>query len=161
MKQLVSLVKKPQTENNKHCTLPQLSAKAMSRLISQMNYLENEFSKYRIDGNKTDSLATLYRINECSRDYETELQSLASKIPPMNEKCRLSVVLCCHREAENIEHTLKEWTLKQQGVDPQEYEIIVLVNRPNPTVAWDNTVEKVENFKKQNKSYNVHVVEKK
>lgn len=165
MKHSVRTPAKPKAAD-KHAKqpFPQLSAKGTARLMAQSSFLEREFAEYRKSSGDKNALATLYRVNRCQRDYLEELELSASQIPPMGENCRLSVVLCCNREEANIENTLKVWTVEQkdkegQSINPELFEIILLVNRPRDSEPWDDTIRMIKRFNESYPQYNIHALE--
>ena len=102
----------------------------------------------------------LYQLNGLKRSYLDELRVLNHGLPPMDENCKLSVVIAAANEAKNIRRALDGWTTQQHKLDPREVELIVFANKPNSQVQWDTTVEEVNAFKRDNPQYAVHVVRK-
>jgi hypothetical protein len=94
-----------------------------------------------------------------------ELAELAKQSTPMSEGCRMSINLPAYRE-KNIYQTLKEYSVKQKDekgekLNPELFEINVLINRRNDGIPFDDkTIQEVERFKKEHPEYHVNMVKK-
>lgn len=97
---------------------------------------------------------------------KTELMDLAAQIPQMLESCKLSINLPAYREARTIYLTLFEYTVKQKTplgefLSPNLFEINVLLNRPQPTIPFDEkTEQEILRFKKNYPQYRINLLKK-
>lgn len=65
------------------------------------------------------------------------------------------------RSYEDIEKTLAWLTTKQIGIKPEQYEVIILLNRPNKNESFsEDTRQKILKFKKEHPEFNIHIFEK-
>ncbi|MBX9808822.1 hypothetical protein K2X92_00325, partial [Candidatus Gracilibacteria bacterium] len=93
-----------------------------------------------------------------------ELKTLSSQIPKMNSKCILSINLPAYKEGRNIYKALYESTIRQLDkdgtpLDPDLFEINILVNRPNKNQAYDiDTINEIEKFKNKYPQYHIHYI---
>lgn len=77
----------------------------------------------------------------------------------MDNSVRMSVVLPCYKEGENIYKTLSDWTVKQKDLKPEELEIITFVNAPDKDQELDKkTISEIERFKKDHPEYKIQLV---
>jgi hypothetical protein len=77
----------------------------------------------------------------------------------MDNNTRMSVVLPCYHEGENIYKTLLDWTVKQKDLKPEELEIITFVNAPEKDQKLDEkTISEILRFKKDYPEYKVQLV---
>ena len=64
------------------------------------------------------------------------------------------------KEYEDIDKTLASITTNQ-NIDPKKFEVVILLNRPNEEVPFDQeTKEKILRFKKRHPEYNICIFEK-
>lgn len=90
---------------------------------------------------------------------------LASKIPAMHPECKMSINLPAHAESHNIYKALYEYTVRQKNPDgsrlnPNYFEINILLNRPNSTTKFDKaTREQIQKFQRDYPEYHVHLIE--
>ncbi|MFH1056818.1 MAG: glycosyltransferase [Candidatus Micrarchaeota archaeon] len=136
-----------------------LPKKTDERIETQKRYL-HELGNISFTDGRQSSIGLLYRLNGGKRGYLQELRQANESLPQMHPDCKLSVVIPAYREKENIQRALEDLTEKQKGANPKDFEVIVLVNRPNPTAEWDETAKKILQFKKTHSEYAIHVVEK-
>lgn len=103
-----------------------------------------------------------------TRTYGTKIdfiRTLASKIPPMHPECKMSINLPAYKEGLNIYRALYEYTVRQSSpegipINPDYFEINILLNSPNSRTPLDNkTREEIERFKKDYPEYHVHIIE--
>jgi len=90
------------------------------------------------------------------------LEYLAPKIPAMKKETRVVIFIPARLEGTNISRTLQEYTqqkdLKGGELNPDLYEIVILVNRREDEEA-DNTMEEIERFKGEHPRFNIHALE--
>ena len=101
-----------------------------------------------------------YLKNRPKEDREL-LESLNRQIGgDMENEAKMSVVIPCYKEGENIYRTLLAWTEKQKDVTPKDVEFIVFVNSPNAETPLDQeTLREIDRFRKDHPAYsNVKVV---
>ena len=100
-------------------------------------------------------------LKDQPEEYRKLLESLNRQIgDDMGNEVKMSVVIPCYREGENIYRTLLGWTEKQKGVTPADVEFIVFVNSPNAETPIDETtLKEIERFQREHPEYpNVKVV---
>ncbi|MFA7685548.1 MAG: SH3 domain-containing protein [Candidatus Gracilibacteria bacterium] len=97
---------------------------------------------------------------------EKNLQKeLASQIPAMHPECRMSINLPAYRESLTIYKALYEYTVRQANPDgsrlnPDYFEINVMLNSPNSNVRLDDaTREQIQKFQRDYPEYHVHLIE--
>ncbi len=136
------------------------------RLSAQESYLTTIRDKYSLDNQSNRSQIMLQRLNGRSKGYLDELEEVNRSLPPMSEKARMTVVIPAFNEEAKIEKTLRSW-INQQGFrgddfDPEQIEVIVLVNRPNSNTSFDRTRQVIEGLKREPSfaGFAIHVVEK-
>ncbi|MDD2916270.1 MAG: hypothetical protein PHH70_00290 [Candidatus Gracilibacteria bacterium] len=84
----------------------------------------------------------------------------------MHEKCILSVNLPAYKEGRNIYNALCACTIGQKDIvgnplDPDLFEINILLNRPNEQVPYDmQTENEVRRFQSDHPKYHVHLAKK-
>jgi len=136
------------------------------RLAMQNHYVERLKTRWGLDSQNPRVLKTLYRLNGGHRGLYEELEYLNASLPPMNEKCQFCIIVPAYNEDDKIETVVKDWIeqFSKDGrpVDPDLFEIIVFVNKPNSSSNFDSTAEKVEQLKtrQQYNKYNIHIVKK-
>jgi len=137
-----------------------------SRLSIQERYLQGLKDKWNLESKDPRVLRTLYRLNGATAGYYEELESLNSLLPPMSEKCQFSIVIPAYNEEDKIEKMIRGWTEQlspnNTPVDPELFEIIILINRPNSQREYDHTLQRIDALKKRppyNK-YHIFPVEK-
>ncbi len=136
------------------------------RLQAQDNYLNRLKERWTLESSNPRVLKTLYRLNGGERSFFAELKQINSQLPPMKEECRFSIVIPAYLEEQNIQDTLKDWveqfTENGEPLDPDLFEIIVLINRPNKDVEFDETYEKIQELKEHPdyQRYNIHTIKK-
>ncbi len=138
-----------------------------TRIADQEHYLDSLGNRWATTSTNPRVLQTLYRINGASKDYMTELKELNASLPPMHPDCRMSVVIPVFNEGKKIEQTLRGWLDQYRQntdskVDANSFEIILFINRPNPSVAYDASRDVAEKLKTNPEyaPYHIHVVEK-
>lgn len=93
------------------------------------------------------------------------IDTIAKSLGPMARQCRLSVCIPAYRESGVLERTLTEYTLRQvmpdgQPVDPESFEVNLLLNRPNASDPRDEgMVRIIEDFRARHPQYHVNVAE--
>jgi len=125
--------------------------------IENLDEINGEFAE--------DDWEQLYNINnipEDKRTYKGLIEYLASKIPAMKKETRAVIFIPARLEGTNISRTLQEYTqqkdLKGGELNPDLYEIVILVNRREDKEA-DNTIEEIERFKGEHPRFNIHALE--
>ncbi len=94
------------------------------------------------------------------------LSTLALSIPPMHSHCILSINLPASQEGDNIYPTLLAYSVKQKTeewhtLNPDLFEINILLNRPNDSVPFDaHTERQIQKFQQDYPQYHIHVVKK-
>ena len=91
------------------------------------------------------------------RWYKQLLEDYA-RDKPMKESIELSFGIPVYKYQE-IDKTLTSLTTNQIGVDPSKYEIVILLNKPRKEALFDETREKIYEFKYQHPKYNIQVFE--
>jgi len=62
---------------------------------------------------------------------------------------------------EDIDKTLASLTTKQIWIRPEQYEVVILLNRPNKNESFsEDTRQKILKFKKEHPEFNIHIFEK-
>nr|MBP7898998.1 peptidoglycan-binding protein [Candidatus Gracilibacteria bacterium] len=134
------------------------------RVENQRRYLEFLKSEYKITSPDKDVLAMLHRSNGGTRDYYSDIEELNSQLPPMDNRCKLTIVLPARNEEKRIRKTLTDWIAQVdpdgKPLDPKSFEIIILVNRPNPHADFDHTEDEVRAFRQEHPEYNIFCVQK-
>jgi len=125
--------------------------------IASLNNIEGELNE-----NDMERLFEINDIPEDKRSYKGLIEYLASQIPPMKKENRVSVFIPARLEGKNIYNCLREYTrqknLQGANLDPNLYEIVILVNRKEGEDP-DNTLEEIKRFKSHNPNFNIHVIE--
>lgn len=137
------------------------------RIQAQQIYLETLRNKY-VTANQDPKVQTaLADLNGGTKGYAKELEEVNASLPPMNKNIKLSVVIPAYNESRKILKTLNNWTNQLNVVDgkpinPQEVEIIILVNRPNTSRSFDDTADQIEKFKQEHPDFagSIHVLRK-
>ncbi len=79
---------------------------------------------------------------------------------PMDKETKISIVLPCYKEGDNVYKTLVDWTDKQQDLKPEELEIIAFVNAPKGDQPLDEkTIAEIKRFQKDHPKYKVKLVQ--
>jgi hypothetical protein len=163
---LNEMLTEPKTEKTLMSSV-ELDALNKQRVDVQNSLIENLKTKYQSDSKDKSVLRTLYRLNGGERGYYEELELLNKDLPPMNEKCEMVSIIPAFNEEGKIGATLEGWLNQYdqktgERIDPDKFEIIVLVNRPNKSKAFDGTRAVIEKIKADPKytGYHIHVVEK-
>ncbi|MBN1170495.1 hypothetical protein JXA56_05715 [Candidatus Micrarchaeota archaeon] len=125
-------------------------------------YIEKIKSRYTTKSTDGSVISTLHRLNSSQRSFFEEINAINSRLPPMKLNCRISLLMPASGEENHIENTLEGWT-KQCDIfgNPLEkdlFEILLLVNRPNKAIKWDETAGKARRYAARN-GLNVHVIE--
>lgn len=95
-------------------------------------------------------------------EYHSLVESLVQALPSMSEECRMSIALPAYAER-NIYETLRHYVALQKDgdgkpLDPQIFDLTILLNRPNTSVPFDqNTLKEIKRFNKDYPNYHVHV----
>ncbi|MSU74807.1 hypothetical protein EXS57_03460 [Candidatus Kaiserbacteria bacterium] len=96
------------------------------------------------------------------KDYIDELNKLAAQISPMNEKCRVSVIIPANFEEKYLDNLLTQYTKQnnEEGgeLDKDSFEINIIINRKVGKPS-DASVEVIEEWKKNNPGYHVNVID--
>jgi hypothetical protein len=113
----------------------------------------------KIDANPTtkrylQSLRPAYRstLARLSRDLERQPHAAHPKVVVM-------IPAAAHQEGKNIYRTLSQYA-SQEGVDTQEFEVVVFANNPKGT-RRDITIKEVQRFQLEHPDLNVRIIEKK
>ncbi len=115
---------------------------------------------------KKDSQASFDENEEVSwywnlhrREYHQFIDDLDAQIgEAMDPRCRVAVCIPAFMEKDNIYRTLLEYT-KQEGVSPEEFEIIVLENHPDdPKYSRDHTAAEIARFRQDYPNLKVYHV---
>lgn len=100
----------------------------------------------------------------CSPRYMDQVHAMAASLPELGELCRASVCIpvAAHEEERYIERTLNSF-LGQTGVDPNQYEIVLLANHPDLDQAGneirpDASIEIITNFIRQHPELNIRLL---
>jgi len=89
--------------------------------------------------------------------YKEEIQAEYKKQKPMKKETKIVVSFPVNKY-EDIEQTLLSYTTQQAGLNKNEYEMVILINRPNKETPFDKeTKEKIERFVQQHPEYNITV----
>lgn len=153
---------------NKVDTSPEKLAKLhKDRVVAQEKLLDTLKTKYTNSSTNPNVLSTLYRLNKNTKNYYEELESINSQLPSMSEKCKMVAIIPAYNEDGKIQNTIEGWLTQysqnsKKLLDPDLFELIVLVNRPNETVPFDRTQQILESIKGDPKyqKYHIHVVSK-
>lgn len=99
-------------------------------------------------------------LDNLSPEWKDHASKVAEQMPPMDEKCRVSVNIPAYREEAIIYNMLEEYT-KQVDADgkklnPSVYEINVLVNMEEGDTP-DRTVEEVKRFSADHPEFKINV----
>jgi len=133
------------------------------RIREQEDYLERLRTRFTAKSKDKAVLASLFRTNGLERSFFEELDALNVGIAPMKQSCKLTLLMPAAREGRYIKNTLLGWLnqydVRGKPIDPDLYEIIVLVNRPSESVAWDKTAKKVRQFAKKHRHLNIHLLQ--
>jgi len=133
----------------------------LERVQSQKEYIRS-LEKFSLSNNDPGVLATLYRLNKGRRGFVDEIEGLNSDLPPMKNSCRMSLLMPAFSEELNIEESLRGWTEQQvfgTPINPDLFEILILINRPNENAKADKTKERALEFIQKNPEFSIHVVE--
>lgn len=128
------------------------------RVAAQHHYLEQLGQQDR--ARSASWTKTLYRLTGGRTGYLQELNRFNRSLPSMHKDCKMSVVIAAANEEQNITRTLEGWTTRQHRVNPNDYEIVVLVNKPNAAAKWDKTADRVREFQRKNPRYRIRLVQK-
>ncbi len=89
--------------------------------------------------------------------YKEEIEAEYKKQKPMKKETKIVVSFPVNKY-EDIEQTLLSYTTQQAGLNKNEYEMVILINRPNKETPFDKeTKEKIERFVQQHPEYNITV----
>lgn len=105
----------------------------------------------------SDSIWDLERVDR--------VKNIASMLGRMNKKCRLSVCIPAYRESGIINNTLEHYTVNQfscnsERLDPDIFEINILVNRPNEKSEQDVVMmEEIYEFIEKHSEYHINVAD--
>lgn len=87
------------------------------------------------------------------------LDTYYKKQKPMKKETKIVVSFPVNKY-EDIEQTLESYTTQQTGLNKNEYEMVILLNRPNKETPFDKqTKEKINRFVQQHPEYNITVFE--
>lgn len=87
------------------------------------------------------------------------VESYYQRQKPMKKETKL-VVSFPVDQYEDIEKTLESYTTAQKNINKNEYEMVILFNRPNKETPFDKiTKDKIDEFVKKNPQYNITVFE--
>lgn len=108
-----------------------------------------------------------YIEEQLSQDHlrAERLKNIVSDLGPMKEGCKLSICIPAYRESWIIANTLKHYTLHQidhtgKPLDPDIFEINILVNKPNTDTPDDeDMLDEINEFKKAYSEYQIHVAQ--
>jgi hypothetical protein len=93
------------------------------------------------------------------------IKNIANDLGNMGEFCRVAVCIPAYRESSLIRNTLENYTIHQkthEGVqlDPETFEINILINRPNKDSERDMLMlEVIEQFCSEYPAYHINVAE--
>jgi hypothetical protein len=98
------------------------------------------------------------------RKYFSEIENTAISLPKMDKQCRISIIMPARNESENILKPLEIFAAQKElngsPLDPNKYEINILINRPNNKEPWDNTLEKIKEFKSKHPNMKINAIKK-
>jgi hypothetical protein len=98
------------------------------------------------------------------REYFSEIENTAVSLPKMDKQCRISIIMPARNESENILKPLEIFAAQKEldgsPLDPNKYEINILINRPNNKEPWDNTLEKIKEFKAKHPNMKINAIKK-
>ncbi|MCX6793094.1 MAG: hypothetical protein NTY12_03630 [Candidatus Falkowbacteria bacterium] len=104
-------------------------------------------------------------MSKFSEEYEQEIEELAKQAGPMEKTTKLTICIPAagHQEGKNIYKSLENYT--KQTADPKEYEICILVNRPDKDVEGkevkpDETLAEIKRFQKNYPNLRIKIIEK-
>lgn len=108
-----------------------------------------------------------YTTEQLAIDSERKerLTHIVSCLWPMKDECKLSICIPAYRESGIIENTLKHYTINQidntgNKLDPNIFEINILVNKPNPNTPDDREMlEEIYNFKSAYSEYQINIAQ--
>ncbi len=87
------------------------------------------------------------------------LESYYQKQKPMKKETKIVVSFPVNKY-EDIEKTLESYTTGQKNINKNEYEMVILFNRPNKETKFDQTTKnKIDEFIKKHPEYNITVFE--
>jgi hypothetical protein len=98
-------------------------------------------------------------------DRNERIKNIANDLGTMGDFCRVAVCIPAYRESSLIRNTLENYTIHQkthEGVqlDPETFEINILINRPNKDSERDMLMlEVIEQFCNEYPAYHVNVAE--
>ena len=137
-KKIIPIIKpivKPIVDNPRDDKIDVVDEKLPNTITSQIEYLEKQ---YKDNPKLSWVLDTLYKQEK-----------------PMYKNTKLSIWFPVDKY-EDIDKTLNAWTENQKGLDSNSYELVILVNRPNPKSSYDQeTVAKIKKFKEEHPQYNI------
>ena len=105
-------------------------------------------------------------INNYANEYEKQKKSYKEMLEEFNQQHPMwkDVKMTFWfpvRSYEDIEKTLTWLTTKQIWIKPEDYEVVILLNKPNEEAEFSkDTKEKILKFKKEHPQYNIHIFEK-
>lgn len=103
----------------------------------------------------------LLSLNTEPKDYIAELEEVNATLPKMGKDVKMSIVIPAYREEGRIQKALESWfaakNLDGTPLDPNQIELLVLVNRPNEGRDFDRTQEEIEEFKRTHPEWANHV----
>lgn len=108
-----------------------------------------------------------YIKEQLSQDHlrAERLKNIVSDLGPMNENCKISICIPAYRESWIIANTLKHYTLHQidhtgKSLDPNIFEINILINKPNADTPDDEAMqEEIQAFRKTYCEYHINIAQ--
>lgn len=108
-----------------------------------------------------------YIKEQLSQDHlrAERLKNIVSDLGPMKEDCKLSICIPAYRESWIIANTLKHYTLHQidhtgAPLDPDMFEINILINKPNADTPDDEAMlEEINEFTKTYCKYHINIAQ--
>lgn len=122
----------------------------------------NALSDFSPSSRNHSELAALYRLNGAKMGMLEELVQLNSSLPKMKDGCELAIIMPAFNEemciARSLSSLVSQVDSKGNPLDPELFEVLILINRPNDSVAWDRTRERAMEFAADNPAHNIHVL---
>lgn len=93
------------------------------------------------------------------------VKNIATAFGPMKNECKISVCIPAYRESGIISNTLEHYTTNQLSsfwdkLNPELFEINILINRPNKDTEQDfEMIKEIQDFISKNPEYQINIAE--
>ncbi len=101
-------------------------------------------------------------IDSLDGEYHAEIEGIANTLEPMNEKCRVAVIIPARYEEKNLANLLDQYSKQTDtsgnALDPDLFEINIIVNRKQSEIA-DNSVQVINDWRKDHPEIHVNIID--